>query len=76
MGTFIQRLHDELPEPQQKQLRSSTAKLAESLTTGILDRTHRFLSNIVTGAIGFAIVTLSLYYFLADSGLFLRELHR
>jgi len=76
MGALIQRLHDKLPVPQQEQLRSSTAKLAESITTGLYDRTQRFLSNIVTGAIGFAIVTLSLYYFLADRELFLRELHR
>jgi len=76
MGALIQRFYDKLPVPQQEQLRSSTAKLAESITTGLYDRTQRFLSNIVTGAIGFAIVTLSLYYFLADRELFLRELHR
>ena len=76
VGKTLHEAYAKLPANQQTQIASSAAKLVEGGTSMLYDKTQNLISNLFTLAIGICIMTLSLYYFLADRELFLDELHK
>ena len=76
VGRTIQDVYSRISQEQREQIHVSATRLAESATTELVNKTRGFLSNIFMFVVGSAVMILSLYYFLADRDVFLRELHR
>jgi predicted PurR-regulated permease PerM len=72
-------LHDaylKLPENLQSQIGSSATRLVEGGTSTLYDKTQGFIANLFMFIVGVCVMTLSLYYFLADRELFLDEFRK
>ncbi len=76
IGKTFHDAYSKLPANQQTQIANSATRLVEGGTTMLYDKTQSLIANLFTFVIGVCVMTLSLYYFLADRELFLDELHK
>lgn len=76
LGQTVRSYYLRLPAEQREQIRSSAGRLVEGATTAFYQQTRSFLSNAFEFLVNFGIVTLALYYFLADRDAFVDEVHR
>lgn len=68
--------YSRLPPEQQQQFRSSASKAAEGLAKRLYQRTIGLAGDVVGSAIGFLIMMLAVYYFLADGETILGEIRQ
>jgi len=76
IGKALHDAYSKLPANQQTQIGKSATRLVDGGTTMLYDKTQNLISNLFKFVIGVCVMTLSLYYFLADRELFLDELHK
>ncbi|QEG43162.1 AI-2E family transporter [Roseimaritima ulvae] len=75
-GATVSELYADLPNGQQEQVRQTVAKVGDGVTADLYAKTRGLLTDVFTFALSLSIMTLGLYYFLADRDLFTREIHR
>jgi len=76
MGRAIRGYYLQLPREQRDQVKQSAGRLIEGATSAFYRQTRSFLTNAFQFLVNFGIVTLALYYFLADRDAFVEEMHR
>ncbi len=69
-------LYLSLPINQREQLQDVASQFVGGATSAFYKRTRGFLADAFSSLVKFTIITLALYYFLADRELFVGELHR
>jgi len=70
---WLLEMRSTLSDEQDQQLRKLVSKGVEGATNDVYRKTQAFLADVVAFIIGFVIMALSLYYFLADGPSFLEE---
>ncbi|MCO8121673.1 AI-2E family transporter [Stieleria sp. TO1_6] len=76
VGATLDHLYRRLPPDQQDQLRASAVKVANGISGELYQKTRGMISDAFGFGVGVCIMTLALYYFLADREIFVGELHR
>lgn len=70
----IRNAYSKLSNEQQEQLKKSASKAVDGLVRTLYERTIGLAGDVAGFVVGFLIMTLSLYYFLADGEKILREI--
>lgn len=73
VGWLIER-GSQLPEEQRQVVRDISSKAAENVTKEIYEKTQGFIADTVAFVVGFVVMSLALYYFLADGPAILSEI--
>ncbi|QEF97616.1 putative inner membrane protein [Stieleria maiorica] len=76
VGSVIDELRSRLPKEQRDQVRRAFSRIVDGVTAELYTKTRGLLSDVFAFGVSFGVMMLSLYYFLADRDVFLRELHR
>lgn len=70
-AALFERLGDFIPRDQLREIRRESSTVLRGVVENVYAQTQSFVKNLVAFTIGFAIMMLSVYYFLADGGRFL-----
>lgn len=74
--TTISQSYAQLSKKQQQQLKNSAAKAADGLAKQLYGKTIGLAGDVIDFAIGFLIMALAVYYFLADGEKILSEIQQ
>lgn len=76
LGKRVDEVFRSLSPSQQRRLHEGAVKASEGFAADLYKKTGNLVSDAVAFVIGLAVMTLGLYYFLADGRTFLVEIHR
>ena len=76
IGSKLTELYVDLPIEHRDRLRQIAAQFAEGATAEIYENTRKIISDVFSLVMSLSVMTLTLYYMLADHDLFVRHLHR
>ncbi|WP_182868024.1 AI-2E family transporter [Rhodopirellula sp. JC639] len=76
VGRMIDGIKSRLAKDQRDQLRRAFSRIIDGVTAEVYAKTRGLLSDFFAFSVSLGVMTLSLYYFLADRDVFLREVHR
>lgn len=72
----VMRVYCSLPRHQRDEVQAAMVKLAQGASDQVYAKTQGLMSDMFTFGVGIAVMLLTMYYVLADSELFSREMHR
>lgn len=76
VGNVLQDAYLTLPIGQRENVKDSAKRLVEGATSTLYEQTRGMVVNLFTFTVNASIITLALYYFLADRDSFVNEVHR
>lgn len=76
IGESLASGYRSLSGDQREKVKQAIYRLSNGLANDVYEKTRGMVGDLFDAAVGFAVMGLGLYYFLADGRTFMRELHR